>query len=195
MLTKRRFAIVGLIFLLVVSVLLCGGAAAKPDPELSLKAMPSSKAPNKRGEKPQAAIATFNNGNHQVCSQPDPQSWQDGEGVCFVFDKTGKQVAGYYGYPHSDRFICMKGTVNHNQVVGEAFSLLWEGETVSDVSQVPFKWDQEGHLTLSQPEEVRLADRRDRNFSAIHFQTATLDLDNFHHYEKPKMKSPLDLCP
>ena len=144
---------------------------------------------------PPVNIATLTNGRYQFCSQPDPEDGRDGAGVCFNFTKTDDRVDGYYGYPHSDRFICMKGAVNNNQVVGEAFSLLWGGETVSEVAQVPFKWDREGHLTLSQPEAIKIADRRDRAFSAIHYQTATLDLDNFYHYGKPKMKSPLDLCP
>ncbi len=50
----------------------------------------------------QPSIAKLANGNYQFCSQPKPNDWRDGAGVCLNFVKVGDRIGGYYGYPHSD---------------------------------------------------------------------------------------------
>ncbi|MCM1984483.1 hypothetical protein [Lyngbya confervoides] len=56
---------------------------------------------------PAFQLAEFPNGLYQFCSQPDPQDWRDGEGVCLMLRKQDRLLQGYYGYPHSDEFICL----------------------------------------------------------------------------------------
>jgi hypothetical protein len=83
--------------------------------------------PNKITAQIQPRIATLADGNYQFCSQPAPHDWQDGAGVCFVFQKFDRQVEGYYGYPHLDNFICVRGRVEDNRITGEALEISWAG--------------------------------------------------------------------
>ena len=113
--------------------------------------------PEKIKPQTQSAIATLTNGHYQFCSQPDANDWRDGVGVCFNFAKVGNHVEGYYGYPHSDNFICVKGEVNGNFITGEALAISWADSQWLNIPKSAFKWDSEGRLTLSQGNIVRTA--------------------------------------
>jgi hypothetical protein len=71
------------------------------------------------------AIGNLENGNYQFCSQPKPNDWRDGAGVCLNFGKVGDRIDGYYGYPHSDVFICIRGSSLDNTITGKALGVFW----------------------------------------------------------------------
>jgi hypothetical protein len=144
---------------------------------------------------PQQAIATLDNGSYQFCSKPKPQKL-DGAGVCFHFTKIGDRVDGYYGYPHSDDLICLRGKVLGNKVVGEALAVSWAGREWTNIPKTEFTWDEEGHLSLNHYKIIRSSkgnDRGDRN-EWILFQQATLDVAGFYRYSQPLMTTPSQLC-
>jgi hypothetical protein len=151
-------------------------------------------APNKIVAQNQPRIATLADGNYQFCSQPAPHDWQDGAGVCFVFQKFDRQVEGYYGYPHSDNFICVKGQVKDNAIVGEALQISWAGDEWTDIPQSAFKWDWEGRLTLNQGNIVRTINDVEGRIDWILFRQATLNLNGFYQYSSPRMTPPAQLC-
>lgn len=144
---------------------------------------------------PQALIVdSLSDGDYQVCSQPAPQNWQDGAGVCFRFQKSGQHVEGYYGYPHTDDFVCLRGSVQGNYLSGEAFATSWEGAAWQSVPPTEFQWDTEGRLTLSQAEQL-LADQTQAGWtSKILFHSAQLNLQDFYAYPQPRMKPSTELC-
>lgn len=149
--------------------------------------------PNKiTAQKPTAA--TLVDGNYQLCSQPDPHSWQDGAGVCSIFQKVGRQVSGYYGYPHSDNFICLKGKIDENLITGEALEISGAGREWTDIPQSAFKWDLEGRLTLSQGTIVRTVDDVEGRIDWLLFRKAALNLGGFYQYSSPRMTPPSQLC-
>lgn len=39
--------------------------------------------------------------------------------------KIGDRIDGYYGYPHSEHFICIRGKVDSNLITGEALEISW----------------------------------------------------------------------
>lgn len=143
---------------------------------------------------PIGTIATLADGSYQVCSTPDPMDWQNGAGVCFVFNKLGDRVEGYYGYPHSDRFICLRGNVEDNQIAGEALTLSWAGNVWESIPDTPFTWDDEEHLTLSQGSIVRSIEEGDNRTNWILFHSALLRVDDFYAYTPPRMLAPAQLC-
>ncbi|MBE9014762.1 hypothetical protein IQ272_01050 [Chroococcidiopsidales cyanobacterium LEGE 13417] len=150
--------------------------------------------PNQIATQIQPRIATLADGNYQFCSQSDPHDWQDGAGVCFVFQKCDRQVSGYYGYPHSDNFICVKGKVTDNLIVGKALEISWAGREWTDIPHSVFKWDWEGRLTLSQGNIVRTINDVEGRVDWIVFRQATLDLNGFYQYSSPRMTPPPQLC-
>jgi hypothetical protein len=151
-------------------------------------------APNKTTAQIQPKVATLADGNYQFCTQPDPHNWQDGAGVCFVFQKFDRQVDGYYGYPHSDNFICVKGQVEDNQITGEALEISWAGHEWTDIPQSAFGWDSEGRLTLSQGNIIRTTDDVEGRIDWILFRKAVLNLGGFYQYSSPRMTPPAQLC-
>jgi hypothetical protein len=142
----------------------------------------------------QLTVAALANGNYQFCSQPDPRDWRDGVGVCFNFIKKDRSVDGYYGYPNSDNFVCVRGQVADNSIVGKALALSWPGHTWLTIPSSEFVWDTEGHLKLNQGEIRRQSDRDDRQESWIVFKMANLDLSDFYRYDAPRMKPTSELC-
>lgn len=142
----------------------------------------------------QQAVSALANGNYQFCSQPDPQDWRDGVGVCFNFIKKDQAVDGYYGYPHSDNFVCVRGQATGNFIVGKALALSWLGQTWLNIPSGEFVWDTEGHLKLNQGAIRWQSGRDDSQESWIVFKIANLDLRNFYRYDAPRMKSSSELC-
>lgn len=143
---------------------------------------------------PQLTVAALADGNYQFCSQPNPRDWRDGAGVCFNFVKNNQGIDGYYGYPHSDSFVCVRGQVTENKIVGKALALSWPGQTWFNLSPTEVVWDIEGHLKLNQGEIRRHSGRGELQERWIAFKTAKLDISNFHRYDAPRMKPASELC-
>lgn len=140
------------------------------------------------------SLVALTDGGYQFCSQPEPTDWRDGAGVCFNFNKLGTQVEGYYGYPHSDRFICLRGEVDGNQVTGEALAISWAGFQWNEIPASGFEWDTEAHLTLHQAERIRPSSNSQHQEEWIVFHRAVLNVDGFYQYSRPRMNSPSELC-
>ncbi|MBU7585383.1 MAG: hypothetical protein KAF91_21255 [Nostoc sp. TH1S01] len=139
-------------------------------------------------------IASLGNGNYQFCSQPDPQDWRDGAGVCFNFTKTGNQVNGYYGYPHSDQFICVRGIVDSDRITGEGLSMVWDIPQKHPPDSAEFKWDAEEHLTLSQANILNTVNVDEDSATWILYRKASLNLEGFYQYNRPRMTPVIQLC-
>jgi hypothetical protein len=139
----------------------------------------------------QNAIATLANGNYQFCSQPQPHDWRNGAGVCFNFAKIGDRVDGYYGYPHTDDLICVRGSVKGSLVTGEALAMSWGGSQWISIPKTEFNWDQEGHLSLQDGRVIRTS--KDRS-EWILFSHAKLNIGGFYQYQQPLMTAPSQLC-
>jgi hypothetical protein len=142
----------------------------------------------------QVTVSALANGNYQFCSQPDPRDWRDGVGVCFNFIKKDRAVDGYYGYPNSDNFVCVRGQTTGNSMVGKALAFPWPGQTWLTIPSAEFVWDTEGHLKLNQGEIRQQSGQDDRQESWIVFKMAKLDLSNFYRYDAPRMKPASELC-
>jgi hypothetical protein len=142
----------------------------------------------------QNAIATLANGNYQFCSQPKPNDWRNGAGVCFNFDKIGDRIDGYYAYPYSDDLICLRGKVSEGLITGEALSMSWDGRPWTNIPKTEFKWDQEEHLSLKDSKVIRTAMDRGGKTEWILFSYAKLDTGGFYQYQPPLMTSPSQLC-
>jgi len=136
----------------------------------------------------QYVIANLPDGNHQFCSQPEPNDWRIGSGVCFWFRKESNRVIGYYGYPHTDQAVaCISGDVNENFVTGGALDVSWPGYYWTRIPQSPVKWDDEGRLTLSQGSIIHSSEDRLGRTDWIHFRSASLDLNGFYRYSDDKV--------
>lgn len=138
-------------------------------------------------------IASLANGNYQFCSQPDPQDWRDGVGVCANFQKIGNRFDGYYGYPHSDSFICIRGEIKNSLIAGKALSILWTDEQNNNLPTSAFKWDSEERLTLSQGKLINAAKHED-DVQWIVYNQALLNLEGFYQYNRPRMTPVSQLC-
>ncbi len=138
-------------------------------------------------------IASLANSNYQFCSQTDPKDWRDGAGVCFNFNKMGNRVNGYYGYPHSDHFICIRGVVDGSCITGEALATSWAVNQWENRLKSLFKWDLEGRLTLSQGHMITTDDDKD-GVKWILYRNASLNVEGFYQYNRPRMTSPSQLC-
>jgi hypothetical protein len=144
-------------------------------------------------------IASLINGNYQFCSQPDPKDWRDGAGVCFNFNKNGNLVNGYYGYPHSDQFICIRGIVDADAcgdcITGEGLGIAWDDLPLKNTPEAAeFKWDSEGHLTLSKGNILNTVNADEDNAKWILYRKASLNLEGFYQYNRPRMTPVSQLC-
>ncbi|WP_228058938.1 hypothetical protein [Nostoc sp. LEGE 06077] len=139
-------------------------------------------------------IASLVNGNYQFCSQTDPQDWRDGAGVCFNFTKNGHQVNGYYGYPHSEQFICIRGIVEGNRITGEGLGIVWDIQPENTQNSAEFKWDSEERLTLSQANILNTVNVDEDNANWIWYRKASLNLEGFYQYNRPRMTPVFKLC-
>ncbi len=139
-------------------------------------------------------LSELQDGNYQLCSQPDPQDWRDGEGVCLAMRKQGSQIQGYYGYPHSDCLICLQGQVQDNAIIGVAASPVVMGSTYIGTSESEFYWDQEEYLWLSSRESQLLSDP-ETGYDWVMLSRAFLDTRDLILYDSQRMRSPDELCP
>lgn len=139
-------------------------------------------------------IATLPDGHHQFCSKPDPEDWRDGAGVCFNFNKTGQNIEGYYGYPNSDEFVCIRGTAKANLIQGEGLALSWPGAVWYKVSDSELTWDTEGYLKIVRGEIVRSEGKGEERIDWLRFHKVVLDVSHFYRYRSPRMTLPSNLC-
>lgn len=142
-----------------------------------------------------STLAELSDGNHQICTQPPPKSWRQGEGVCLVFRKQNRHIEGYYGYPHSDGFICLRGQLNDDRrMTGQAYLIAWEGNPGRTPPNKAFFWDEEQQLQLAQGRVIQNQPDRQSESQWILFEKATLNFRSFYLYPKPQMTSPQQLC-
>lgn len=143
----------------------------------------------------QSPLQDLPDGHYQLCSEPDPQDWRDGAGACFRFSKQADAVEGYYGYPHSSDFICLRGKITQpSWVFAEGQLLIW-GDAIADaIPPGRFTWDGEGRLTLDHAGPLRQVGEEGWPVYRVLFRTAELDTERFYRYPAPRMKSHLDLC-
>lgn len=165
-----------------------------PDPSTAIQISPLAASPPPLPAQPQPEIAALADGSYQFCSQPKPMNWQNGAGVCFVFNKVNDRVEGYYGYPHSDNFMCIRGDINHHLIIGEAFVILWGGYEWNRLPDTPFTWDDEGHLTLSQGDRWQSVNHSHESINGVLFRHAVLDTAEFYQYPTLQMVAPAQLC-
>jgi hypothetical protein len=141
----------------------------------------------------ETSLANFPDGAYQLCTQPLPQDWPDGTGVCFNYVKKGTTIDGYYGYPHSGDFVCLRGKVSKDWLYGEGMIISWGEGTGLEIPQKKFTWDKEGRLSLSQGDSHSNGIGEDR-LDWIIFKQAKLNAQGLYLYPNPRMKSPTQLC-
>lgn len=153
-------------------------------------------------------LADLPDGTYQFCSEPDPQDWRVGAGACLDFIKQGNTIEGYYGYPHSSEFVCLKGQVSGDVFHGQGSIVLWAGDAYAEVPQQAFRWGPQGRLSLSQGDIAQRSELRKElaehpengspeNGSPenwIVFQEATLNMEGLTAYARPLMAPPAQLC-
>jgi hypothetical protein len=140
------------------------------------------------------AISTLANGSHQFCTEPPPSDWRSGAGVCFNFVKIGDRVSGYYGYPYTDDFICVRGKIKRNLVTGEALMVSWLGREWTSIPKTALKWDEEGHLLLKDGKIIRTTIDQSGRTDWILFGSAKLDTQGFYRSTQSLLTSPSQLC-
>jgi hypothetical protein len=140
-------------------------------------------------------IGNLKNGDYQFCSQPKPNDWRDGAGVCLNFAKVDDRIDGYYGYPHSDVFICIRGSSRNDIITGKALGIFGFTSQPGEVPQNRLEWDVERHLHLGRGKVIRSMRDRDNDRSDwMLFQDASLNLQGFYQYLKPQMTLASKLC-
>jgi hypothetical protein len=169
-------------------------ALVTPSFNQSLRGVSQEPTNERRAEAGDEAIAALKDGTYQFCSKPDPMDWRNGAGSCFMFKKNDRNIAGYYGYPNSDNFICIKGTADANLIRGEGLALSWPGMPWSKIPDTELTWDAEGRLKLYQGKIVRSVGEGEERLDWIRFPTAVLDIRTFYHYRSPRMTAPSQLC-
>jgi hypothetical protein len=141
-----------------------------------------------------STIAALANGKYQFCTEAEPKDWRDGAGICLNFIKTGNRIDGYYGRPHSDDYICIRGQANGNRISGNALAVLWGNSPSEKIPESEFKWDEEGRLTLSQGKIIRSAKNGDGRVDWVLFSKANLNATGFLRYSQPRMTPASQLC-
>lgn len=151
----------------------------------------------------QGSLSELPDGAHQLCTEPDPEDWTDGAGVCLNIVKEGQFASGYYGYPHSSSFICLRGETLGTSLVGEALFISWSAHRWTDLPQEDFTWDAENRLTLASgilipAVETVIEETAETNEAEpiewIAFQQAHLDAQDLYLYPSPRMTAPSQLC-
>ncbi|MDJ0693539.1 hypothetical protein [Mastigocoleus sp. MO_188.B34] len=150
----------------------------------------------KAGISPMAETLLVNlpDGAYQLCTEPDPQDWRDGAGVCLNCVKQGMSIDGYYGYPHSDSFVCLRGKLSKNWLYGEGMVISWVGNPWFEIPQKKFTWDKEERLNLSQGNLMHSDGIGEDRVKWIIFKQASLNMQGLYLYPNPRMTSPTQLC-
>lgn len=137
-----------------------------------------------------SSLIDLPDGAYQFCTEPAPQDWRDGAGACLTVVKTDVIASGYYGYPHSESFICLKGEISETSIVGTGMAISWEGDTWTDVPESSFYWDEEGRLFLSEGDWAK----QKENMGWIVFKQAALNTQSLYRYDNVQMTPPEQLC-
>ncbi len=140
------------------------------------------------------ALSTLANGSYLFCTEPPPSDWRSGAGVCFNFVKSSDRVSGYYGYPYTDDFICVRGKIQGNLVTGEALMVSWRSREWTNIPKIAFKWDEEGRLLLKDGKIIRTTIDRSGRTDWILFGWAKLDPQGFYRSTKSSLTPPSQLC-
>jgi hypothetical protein len=138
--------------------------------------------------------STLANGNYQFCSEPNPNDWRDGAGVCLNFAKAEDRIDGYYGYPHSDVFICIRGISLDDTITGKALGVSWSSSELAEFPQNRLEWDVEKRLHLGPAKIIRNVGDRDDRTDWILFRDAWLNVKGLYRYTTPKMTLASKLC-
>lgn len=142
----------------------------------------------------ESVLANLPDGAYQFCTEPDPKDWRDGVGACLNFMKQGITADGYYGYPHSGNFICLRGEVSEDWLHGEGLLFAWGGQIWSTIPQEESTWDQEGRLHLNQGVVVRSEGMGEDPVIWIVFRQARLNMEGLYRYPESRMTSSTQLC-
>lgn len=135
-------------------------------------------------------FADLADGAYQLCTEPAPTDWRDGAGACLNIVKQDTMIDGYYGYPHSESFVCLQGEVLENEFQGQGFVISWPGNPWTEIPHRAFNWDEEGRLSLAQASVTR----HEGDVSWITFQQADLDMRSLYLYPSPRMNPPAQVC-
>jgi hypothetical protein len=175
----------------LVSGFLLMAAAALPAPLNASKANGSPEtAPETALETTENLLAHLADGAYQFCTEPAPTDWRDGAGACLNVVKEGTILDGYYGYPHSESFVCLQGEVSENELHGQGFSISWPDHPWSNIPQTAFIWDEEGRLSLAEASVTR----HEGNVSWITFRQADLNMQALYLYPSARMNPPAQVC-
>ena len=139
-------------------------------------------------------VVSLTDGAYQFCTEPPPQDWRDGAGGCLNVQKTNTTLDGYYGYPHSGSFVCLRGNVSNHFLSGRGLVMSWAGYNWPEIPQKDFYWDKEQRLLLSQGKQVGSEGEGQDQINWIMFQTATLNLKDLYRYPEVRMTKPGQLC-
>ena len=134
-----------------------------------------------------AALQALPDGNHQFCSEPEPQDFRLGAGQCYWFNKQDNEVIGYYGRPHSSDYIdCVKGQIQTESIVGNALEIAWDGNPypVKGYSDF-FPGD---HLILESGQLEHQIQDQSGQVQVVTFARALLSLQNFYRYSQAKVE-------
>jgi hypothetical protein len=147
-----------------------------------------------RAQVAETPIGNLENGKYQFCSEPNPNDWRDGAGVCLNFAKAEDRIDGYYGYPHSDVFICIRGSSLNNTITGRALGVSWSSSEPGEFPPNRLEWDVEKRLRLGRGKVIRSIGDRDDRTDWISFQDAWLNVKGLYRYTTPKMTPASKLC-
>ncbi len=143
---------------------------------------------------PDTSLANLPDGAYQLCTEPNPEDWRDGAGVCLNGVKKGKIIDGYYGSPHSGDFVCLRGKLSQDWLYGEGMIISWGEGTRRKIPQKNFYWDKEGRLNMSQGSLAHSDGIGENRVDWIIFKQASLNVGKLYLYPNPRMKSPTELC-
>ena len=139
-------------------------------------------------------LANLPDGAYQLCTEPQPQDWRDGAGVCLNCVKKGTTIDGYYGYPHSGDFVCLRGKISKDWLYGEGMMISWGEGTRFEIPQKELTWDKEGRLYLSEGDLAHSDGTSENRVDWITYKKANLIIEGLYLYPNPRMKSPTQLC-
>lgn len=140
-------------------------------------------------------LKQLDDGTYQFCTQPDPKNKLDGAGACLNFQKLGSYVDGYYGYPHSNHYVCLQGQIEDDVLNGKGLIIIWSAENPElSPLQNEWRWGPEGRLSLNQGEIVHQETFNGDQLSWIEFEQAQLNLQGMYLYDHPRMTPSFLIC-
>jgi hypothetical protein len=196
---NQKFKLLAINFIAISTVTILNGnepgsTSIQIDRQDSLISLIPSSSPSVKQNVKTQTISTLTNGIYQFCSEPPPSDWRSGAGVCFNFVKISDRVNGYYGYPYTDDFICVRGKIKGNLFTGEALIMSWLGREWTSLPKTAFKWDEEGRLLLKDGKTIRTTIDKSGRTDWVLFGSAKLDTQGFYRSTKSLLTPPSQLC-